>query len=127
MKALLIDPYKQTITEVEHLDDYKDIQKHIRAAMFDHVRIGENEGVYIADDGLLTANTSTRFFMLSNWRYPLAGYGLVLGSDKYGESVSTQFTIDDLEQDIVWVSAFEALQYPEIRPILQESLTIGQI
>jgi len=125
MKALLIDPYIKTITEVEYSGDYKEIQEKIHANMFAHVRFGETEGVFINDEGLLTANTNTRFFLHKNWNYPVAGYGLVLG-DQFGESVSTQLTVDDLKEDIKWVSMLEALQYPQLQPFLSEESLLSE-
>lgn len=119
MKALLIDPYKQTITEVHYPGDYKDICAYIQAHRFDHVRINDTEGVFVDDEGLLTVNADSKFFIHSNWISPVAGYGLVLG-DSFGESVDTQLTVDDLQQDITWVSLLQAVHFPHIRPFLEE-------
>ena len=53
MKAYLIDPEKEEVTEVEYSGDYKDIYKLIDCSTFDIVGITpEGDCIYIDDDGL---------------------------------------------------------------------------
>jgi len=89
MKAYLIDPFKSEVTEVEYDGNYESIYAHIHCETFDVVRIGEGDVIYIDDEGLLKAENplnGQRWFAFNG--YPLAGYGLVLGTDENGESIA---------------------------------------
>jgi hypothetical protein len=101
MKAYLIDPFARTVTQVEYSGDYKEISALIGCQLFDAVRIGANgDTIFVDDEGLL--NGPTEFFKHSSYPSPLAGKGLVLGTDDEGESVGTLFRVSP--DEIVWVA-----------------------
>lgn len=87
-KAVLIDPYKQEVTDVTYNGDYKQIYEHIKVDCFALVRLSDNDDVFVDDEGLLKLNPDTKFFLLPDYPQPLAGYGLILGTDDEGESIS---------------------------------------
>lgn len=95
MKAFLIDPSAQTITAVEYDGNYKSITKMIEAQMFTTVQINEEEDtIYLDDEGLFVEGQS--FFMIAGYPEPLAGKGLVLGTDAEGDSDEPVITFDSL-------------------------------
>lgn len=103
MNAYLIDPFTQTITQVEHSGNYRQIYDLIDAEGFDLARINEHgDAIYVDDEGLLHEKAQA-FFHHKNYPQPLAGKGLVLGCDDEGESVAPTVTLADLERDITWV------------------------
>jgi len=53
MKAILINPFNQTITEVEYSGDYKEIYKLIECSTFDCVNIDDDNTLFVDDEGLL--------------------------------------------------------------------------
>ena len=63
MKAFLINPIDETITEVDHDDsDYKNISKAIDAKYFTTVQIHEDgDTIYLDDEGLLNGNHKHTF------------------------------------------------------------------
>ncbi|MDP2101178.1 MAG: DUF3846 domain-containing protein [Methylotenera sp.] len=119
MKAFLIDPYNQTITEVKYDGNYKTIQKIIGCAIFDIARFNDNtgDGIYIDDEGMFCCSKDRRFFVV----YPatgaptiLAGRGLALGCDlATGESQSLTCSFDELANRIAFISEHQALQLIE--------------
>lgn len=87
MRAILIDPFAETVTEVD--DDFADdkmITKHIQCGQspFTAMRLGTDVVLYLDNEGLLKPNQ--KFFLLDTYPQPLAGRGIVLGCDAAGET-----------------------------------------
>lgn len=101
MKAILIDPFTQTITEVEHNGDYKQIYELIDAELFDSVRISENDFIFVDDEGLFQEDQA--FFRVRGYPDPLAGKGLVLGASAIGESVDPVISLEELRRSVSWL------------------------
>lgn len=79
MRAFLIDPNNQTITEVDYSGDYKQIYDLIDCHTFDVVYVDENHCIYVDDEGLMKPNL---FFWFEDLMpTPLAGKALLLGED----------------------------------------------
>jgi hypothetical protein len=104
MRAFLIDPFRQEVTEVNYSGDYKQICEFIDAELFDVARLNANgDGIYVDDEGLYAEDQ--RFFQHKFYPNPLAGKGLVLGCDMdTGESASASMTLEQLVDDIEWVT-----------------------
>ena len=86
MKAFLIDPFKREITEVEHNGDYTQIYELIECRTFDAVYLDDGDCIFVDDEGLFAAKRAMFKVGHSN----LANKGLVLGSDKEGETVAAK-------------------------------------
>ena len=85
MQAILIDTPKQTIEIVDYSGDYKDIYTLLGCELFTSVYL---EGVgqdtlYVDDEGLYVENQV--FFNIKGCPQPLAGRGLILGTDAFIE------------------------------------------
>lgn len=104
MKAILIDPIAHTFTEVEHNGCYKqiyqylsDIANSLMVDDFNAVRIDARNILWVDGEGLLK---NPRYFMLlRGYAQPLAGRGLILGSDG-PETVATSLTIEWAKENI---------------------------
>lgn len=107
MKAYLIDPFEKSINEVEYSGDYKDIYKLIHADLFDVVYIDDGIGVFVDDEGLFKDNQA--FFQVGYAM--LAGYGLVLGTDDEGESISPNISLKDLAKKIKFLTREEVMRH----------------
>tara|TARA_R110000822_G_scaffold35007_8_gene98886 strand:+ start:376 stop:729 length:354 start_codon:yes stop_codon:yes gene_type:complete len=103
MRAFLIDPFQQEVTEVNYSGDFKQIYEFIDAHTFDVARLNaKGDGIYVDDEGLYAEDQ--RFFQHKFYPSPLAGKGLVLGCDMdTGESASASMTLEQLVDDIEWV------------------------
>lgn len=97
--AYLIDPFERSVQEVNYWGDYKEIYKHIKCDLFTCVYLNtENDCVFVDDEGLWKDNQA--FFRIEGYPEPLAGRGLVLGTDDEGESCSPKLSFDDVRRMI---------------------------
>jgi hypothetical protein len=104
MKAILVNPFDRTITEVEYSGDFKQIYNFIDAECFDCARINRHgDGIFVDDEGLIR-EVEQAFFQHEDYPQPLAGKGLVLGCDDEGNSVSPHTTLEELKAKITFGS-----------------------
>jgi hypothetical protein len=59
----------------------------------------------VDDEGLLKPQEG--FFIYEGYRQPLAGNGLVLGTDEEGESVDPKMTLEELKSRVTFMDNFE--------------------
>lgn len=102
MKSYLINPEARTINEVEYDGDYHSIYGFIGADTFDVVGIEKGDGIYVDDEGLLKG--PSHFFHVRGMATPLAGNGLVLGSNDDGESIEPKITLETLRERVRWAT-----------------------
>lgn len=108
MKAILVDPFARTITEVEYTGDYTNIYEHIQAQAFDVVRINrKGDAIFVDDEGLINGNENQQFFGWIGYVNPIAGRGLILGTDDEGESISPSIDIETAKQHVIWLEPHE--------------------
>lgn len=101
MKSYLIDPFAQSVTVVDYTGNYKNIYEHIKATCFTTVQINpQQDMIFVDDEGLFKKDQA--FFRFHGYDQPLAGRGLVLGTDRRGESVEPKCTIEWLSRVISW-------------------------
>jgi len=100
MKAFLIDPFKQDITEVEYSGHYTEISRLLTCKWFTCVYPPSlnDDVIYVDDEGLYVEDQ--RFFVVDGVPYPLGGYGLILGTDDEGDSVRPKSSMDHLVNSV---------------------------
>jgi hypothetical protein len=106
IRAYLINPYKRQITEVPYDGDlvtaYKLLDCDIvEAAVVDPTQEGEPDIVYVDEEGLLKGPQF--FFKLAGNEQPLAGKGLVVGSDSEGNDCDARLPIERIRQLVTWM------------------------
>ena len=118
MKAILIDPIKREIREVDITDGDSPagISNLIGCRWFcigSYLRDGD--AAFVDDEGLLLGEEEDIYFwaidsnaIKSSNNQPLAGKGLVLGSDEEGCSQSAVTTVDELASAIRWLGPARA-------------------
>jgi len=105
MRAILINPEKKEVTEVEYSGDYQDIYKLIDCKTFDVVRTSvSNDGIYVDDEGLFAKE---RAFWRFDYCYgqpliTLVNKGLVLGGNDEGDTIAPKSTVDYIKSKIEW-------------------------
>jgi len=99
MRAILIDPFTQTIEEVDYSGDYKDIYGLIQCELFSTVYCLEDT-LFVDDEGLYVKDQ--RYFKVAGYPQPLAGRGLLLGTNEEGDSVDATAKLSVLEKVIEW-------------------------
>jgi len=106
MRAILIDPFQQTVTDVDYSGDYKQIYQLIEADLFTCVTFNQaGDAVFIDDEGLFKDSDEQRYFVLTDDNgnsQLLAGRGLVLGLDASGESISPTVTLEQVQAKVYW-------------------------
>lgn len=100
MRAILIDPHAQTIAEVEHNGDFRQIYELIKAECFTTIRLDDRNALYLDDEGLYKPEQA--FFEFGTYPQPLAGRGLILGFNHAGETVPATISIDTIMQNVKW-------------------------
>jgi len=99
MKAILINPFTRTVSEVEysgHIDELYDMLKcdTFTVATFYNP---SGDGVFVDDEGMFADPAEMAFFYLPElYPQPLAGMGLVLGCDEEGNSTAPTTPITEI-------------------------------
>ena len=127
MKAILIDPVREQVTEVEYNGDYRHIyelltddENELDCCTFDVIRIDDREAIFVDDEGLL--KMPRYFFKYEGYGQPLAGRGLVLGNDDEGETIATKLTADAVRARVAFtqlsVQGFKHIEGKVDHPLL---------
>ena len=105
-KFVLINPFLNTCIDYNlKYENYKSYYKVLDCSTFDIVRIAEGTDLMIDDEGLYSKGESQRYF---GYRLPdgtaniYAGYGLITGSNEYGETTDAPFTADEIRENIIF-------------------------
>lgn len=106
MRAILINPFDKSVSEVDYSGDYHDIYKLIDCQTFT-VASDDQVDIWLDDEGLFKKEQA--FFWYQGMGQPFAGKGLILGYDKDGESIATTADIDSVTNKIRWFTAQELL------------------
>lgn len=111
MQGYLINPEEKTIEVVEVSDDLDAIHKLIEAPLFDVVRLDHDDVIYVDDEGLYNKRS---YFALDGHVTPLAGNGLVLGTDSEGYSTDPIHDLIAISNMVKFISYQEALEMAQL-------------
>jgi len=133
MKAIVIDPFNQTITEHETPGQLHDIYELGDYDCLCTVRLNqEDDIVYLDDNGLFQNNQA--FWKFKDYPQPLAGKGVVLGTDYAGYSVSPAVaTVAWMQERVEWLdtaqvaAAADGGAFRSTVSTLNEDLTPGEV
>ena len=106
ISGLLIDPFEQTVTEVELSEDstFADAKKHMQLdGPLDVVTLSDDTMVIVDDEALL--KNDMRYFKLSQFHQPLANRAIVVGYDDEGATTSLPF------QEAFWDSYIATIEW----------------
>jgi hypothetical protein len=132
VKGILIDPFEQTVTEVEIKDyDYKKIYPLIGADMFQAVGLDEVNAAFIDEEGLF--KPIQKFFMIKDYPHPIANKALVLGSNEDGDTVSTTLNLNEVKDlitfrpDLVYVGSDPIPEGTKAQTPFGEAFVVGSV
>ena len=101
-RAYLVDPTTKIISQV-YIKDYMDIQKHIGCDMFTMAfRLDNSDILYVDVMGLIDGKKHDSFAVLDAYERPLAGRGLLVGSNAQGGDENVRTNILDLAMMVKW-------------------------
>src|SRR6059058_6417197 len=115
MKAVLIDAYNKTVTDIE-LNGRKDMLKQWYSAIGHDCATVEtavyidtegHDSILVDEEGLLKLTSNTPFFTFKGGHQPFAGNGIVVGVDKDGETVSCNTNAKEVAEKVKFLSAME--------------------
>lgn len=122
MRSYIINPYAfelgvPPVIRITYSGDFKDIyvalseeQLQIDVTSFATVEFGsKRDCLYVDDEGMSKAPMG--FIFLKGWPEPLAGKGLVLGTDAFGESVSCKMDLMEVSSLVSLVSLRKGHQF----------------
>jgi hypothetical protein len=99
--GFLIRPKQRDIVSVLHdVSNYKEIYKLIECddSPFTLVYIDDRNVIFVDDEGLL--KDARHYFNVEGHPFPIAGIGLVLGTDPEGETTSTSLSLPELQAKV---------------------------
>jgi hypothetical protein len=114
MRAILIDPEKRTISEIDFKGDYRKIQAVIGCGRFTSGSRPLNgsleegfDSLYVSDDDMEDRDDPRFWFQVDADRdppssYPLAGRGLVVGVNEEGASCDARISVAELTSRITF-------------------------
>ena len=115
--AVLVDPFAQTVTDVQ-IPSYHQIGKQLAAMKVlmqcqwvEHVDLGEDQSLWVDEEGTLKDWDDQRFFCLRHAQTKLimgnalAGRSLMTGRSAEGEIVAARNRADSLRPLVVWTNA----------------------
>jgi len=94
MRGYLVDPYKKEITEITTDGGLKELYDILQVSCVDCAYLGNNDDVWVDDEGLLNVTQDTCFFSFPTYKSALAGRGLILGTTPEGESTDPHESIE---------------------------------
>lgn len=108
IRAIRIDPYARTVTEVLISGNGDSFRHEIGCHCFTLASIFENEdSLFVDDEGLFKSPDA--FFLIKEYPAPLAGIGLLVGSDSEGNSVSAKTPLSAIKP--LWMNRAETKLY----------------
>lgn len=119
MKAIKIDVVKKEVYPVEITSDYKDIHTHLECDTFTTAQMTKEFGVtlFVDDDGLLKEPIGA--FFIAGAKQAYSGHGLLIAINEKGETISYDYTDNDLKhiRRAVQFVGTETLPSPEINVV----------
>jgi len=102
LTAYLIDPAERRIKEITIGDGYEEINAAIGSRMMCvGAYLPDGDAIFVDDEGLLSDEPKD-FFRITESAAPLCGKGVVLGSDREGESVDVKISLEELADAVSW-------------------------
>lgn len=132
MKAVLIDPFKREVRSCEVSDpkatgDYGAFNGELYALLssgpvdvdtFEAVHLSEQPGdcVLVDGEGLFKDFDKQRFFLIAGAYAPLAGIGIALGSDRFGDSCEPKLGEEWFRSRVEFMDCAQARAFCKRRP-----------
>jgi hypothetical protein len=107
MKAILIDVENREVKMVEVEKGIHAIYEKINCDCFTVVSLENEDAIFIDDEGLLKLSETSKFFFIEGYHQPLAGNGLILGTDEEGESVDAKSSLEDIKNRVRFLTIQE--------------------
>lgn len=95
MRAILINPFDKTVSEVETKAGLDDLYEIIKCELITVVSWDMDNALIIDDEGLMVDKEDQEYWWAKGCDQPFAGRGIIIG-DNYGENKSTDLKVEDV-------------------------------
>jgi len=115
MKAILIDPNKQTIELVESTGKLDDIYRLTECRMIEMpIQYKNGDVMYCNEEGWLEWSEQNKQcgFKFPDWNYPILGKAIIFGSTRNGAETTCKSKVSDFS-NIIWVDAEDMKKFGE--------------
>ena len=107
MKAIKIDVEKQTVSFIEigtGIDAINEAIGNGCTMLTSVIDYPNGDYMYCDDEALLRTSDIKGGFMYPDWNYPIVSNAIILGTDEYGESVDCKSRLEEIKDDIEFIS-----------------------
>jgi hypothetical protein len=116
MKAVLINPFNRTVTDVEGPDD-GGIADALDCYLLDVIRVAEGVDIWVDDNGLAKPDQAYWRFKSDDAQSHIAGKALVLGHDSAGNTTDCLYLAVTIARVIEFVAPPTAEQLDKLQTI----------
>lgn len=102
MRAILIDPFTRTVTEVDTDAGLDELYQLLDVDLITVMDVGAGHAMILDDEGLLKQKDFQAYFGMKGLDQPLAGKALILGN-KYGENRDATLPLSAVEEKVIWL------------------------
>jgi hypothetical protein len=102
MRAILIDPFTRTVSDIDTDAGLDDLYEILQVDLITVLRVGAGHAMILDDGGLLKDSSEQEYFQLKGMDQPLAGRGLIL-ADEHGENRPATLTLKEVADKVVWL------------------------
>jgi len=102
MRAILIDPFTRTVSDIDTDAGLDDLYRILDVDLITVLRVGAGHAMILDDEGLMKNKIEQEYFQFEGMDQPLAGRGLIL-ADEYGENRPATLTLEQVEEKVVWL------------------------
>lgn len=120
LRGIICDPYTRTVEEV-FTEPYPAWKSLIEVDMIEAVTIaryadGSCETLWIDEEGLLHEKADGPYIKVRTHPQPMAGKGIVLGTDQKGDTISSRLPVDLVKEMISFPDNIRFVGFKELEP-----------
>lgn len=102
MRAILIDPFKQTVEDIDIDPSLDNLYEVLGVEVITVLRWSPGHALILDDEGLLKDHATMEYWTTDIYEQPLAGRGLILG-DEYGENRPASVNLEAVKTGVRFV------------------------
>lgn len=139
MKGFLICPFAKTVEPIDLGEGLPAIYAAlstptVRVGTFQIINLdvigGVQNTLYLDDNALVRRPPVDKFFALPGYPQPLAGRGLIVGTDDEGDDTDSTYTLEKVREAVTFPDVehlgFERISGTAKHPVLGDVTVIGQ-
>lgn len=102
MKAYLINPFDEEVTEIDYDGELDTLYQLLECSLVDAVTCISEDSIFVDDEGLLH-QAEQKYFYFPGYSQPLAGRGLFVGpTDSEGNSTDARLTLEEVTALVIY-------------------------